>query len=360
MKFTNNKIGHVHDGRRFLYWVIITCTLLIGGASSAAGQGGALKVTSFPSGAKVTIDGVDTGKTTPMSTSLTLGDHTVVVSIPNSAWNPDSRTVTIASGNNDLSVTLLPVLTVGPPGPKGDKGDTGPQGPQGLKGDRGETGSQGPIGLKGDKGDKGDIGPQGPSGVTPQQITTMQQQITTLQTQVTVLQQAGGGISGIQAFRNTANDGSTATYSWTAPPGVTRVNVELWGGGGGGSALRGGSGAAYSRSVITVTPGSIYTIKVGGGGLSYIPFGRSATNGAESSMSLDGTTLIFAGGGWADLGYGGATDPNAAISYSGGESYIYSPASSAWGASFCPNGPGTGKGGEAYQGGQPGYVLLTW
>ena len=45
----------------------------------AEAQNGALKVTSFPSGAKVTIDGTDTGKTTPMSISLTLGDHTVVV-----------------------------------------------------------------------------------------------------------------------------------------------------------------------------------------------------------------------------------------------------------------------------------------
>src|SRR5215813_8649246 len=100
---------------------------------------GALKVTSFPSGAHVAVDGVDTGKVTPMSISLPVGDHNVVVSIPNSGWNPDTRTVTINTGNNDLSVTLLPTLTPGP------KGDTGPQGP------KGDTGPQGP---------KGDAGPQ--------------------------------------------------------------------------------------------------------------------------------------------------------------------------------------------------------
>ena len=203
---------------------------LVAGVVSVAAQNGALKVTSFPTGAKVLIDGSDSGKTTPMSISLSLGDHTVIVTIPNSGWNPDTRTVTIASGNNDLSVTLLPILTTGPQGPKGekgdkgDKGDTGTQGVQGIQGARGE---QGPPGPKGDNGDQGNIGPQGTPGVTPSQITTIQQQITNIQNQ---LQQAGSGFTGMQAFRNMANDGTTSTYSWTAPAGVTHVVVELWGG----------------------------------------------------------------------------------------------------------------------------------
>ena len=49
----------------------------------AAAQNGALKVTSFPSGALVTIDGLSTGKVTPMSISLSVGDHGVTVSLPN-------------------------------------------------------------------------------------------------------------------------------------------------------------------------------------------------------------------------------------------------------------------------------------
>ena len=104
---------------------------------------GALKVTSFPSGAHVSVDGLDSGKVTPMTISLAVGDHTVVVSISNSGWNPDTRTVTIVSGNNDLSVTLLPILTTGPIGPPGPKGDTGPAGPQGPKGDNGTNGTNG-------------------------------------------------------------------------------------------------------------------------------------------------------------------------------------------------------------------------
>ena len=116
---------------------MLTCLLLVWAISVPAfGQSGSgsLKITSYPSGASVWINGVDTGKTTPMSDSLTLGEHTITVAIPNSGWNPDTRTVTIVSGNNDLSVTLLPTLTVGPQGPPGPKGDTGPQGPAGASG----------------------------------------------------------------------------------------------------------------------------------------------------------------------------------------------------------------------------------
>ena len=92
---------------------------------------GALKVTSFPSGAEVIVDGASTGKVTPMSVSLTEGEHLITVQISNSGWNADTRTVTVVPGNNDLSVTLLPSLTEGPAGPEG------PQGPQGIPGPMG-------------------------------------------------------------------------------------------------------------------------------------------------------------------------------------------------------------------------------
>jgi hypothetical protein len=119
------------------YAVCLAVILLYSTGVFAQSSNGALKVTSFPSGAQVIVDGVNTGKTTPMSISLSVGDHTVTVSIPNSGWNPDTRTVPIVSGNNDLSVTLLPLLTVGPQGPQGA------QGPQGEKGDPGPPGPPG-------------------------------------------------------------------------------------------------------------------------------------------------------------------------------------------------------------------------
>jgi hypothetical protein len=144
--------------------VVRTSLICAMAAAPAAAQSGALKVTSFPTGAAVIIDGVPTGKVTPMSVSLTVGDHLVAVSIPNSGWQTDIRTVSIASGNNDLSVTLLPILTAGPQGPKGDTGAAGPQGPPGPKGDTGLQGIQGPQGVPGPKGDTGDAGPQGTTG----------------------------------------------------------------------------------------------------------------------------------------------------------------------------------------------------
>ena len=90
-----------------------------------------LKVSSFPSGAQVSIDGVNTGKVTPMNISLPEGDHVVTVQLPGSGWGPDTRTVTIVAGNNDLSVTLLPLPTPGPQGPPGPPGAQGEQGPPG-------------------------------------------------------------------------------------------------------------------------------------------------------------------------------------------------------------------------------------
>jgi len=363
MNSPDKKTNHFYGKRRLVLLAILVCVALVAAVASASWQNGALKVTSFPSGAKVTVDGQDTGKTTPMSVSLSVGDHTVVVSILNSGWQPDTRTVTIASGNNDLSVTLLPILTVGPPGPKGDKGDKGDTGAQGPKGDKGDIGAQGVPGMKGDKGDtgaqgapgaKGDTGAQGLPGVKGDKGDKGDPGIQG--------SQGPGGFNGMKEF--VSPDGVPSTiYAWRAPDGITHVMVEMWGGGGGGGESTAGGGGAYSRSVIAVTPGTVYTITVGGGGLSFVPFSRDATNGAVSSMSLGSTTLIFAGGGFAGVpaifGAGGFDDGTAAISRRGREADFAGPGA-AFGASFCPNGDQTGKGGSILNGGYPGYVLLTW
>jgi len=131
-------------------------------ALRADSSNGALKVTSFPSGANVSVDGVDTGKVTPMSVSVAVGAHTVMVSIPNSGWNSDTRTFVVVAGNNDLSVTLLPNLAAGPMGPAGPKGDPGPQGPAGPAGATGATGDPGTAGAP------GPAGPQGLPGINNQ------------------------------------------------------------------------------------------------------------------------------------------------------------------------------------------------
>src|SRR5215472_5608305 len=168
--------------RMFRVSVFVLAATLFLAPSRAGAQDnkhGKLKVTSFPSGANVSVDGNDTTQDTPMSMEVSAGWHKVKVSSPNPGWNADVRDVQVAAGNNDLSVTLLPISTVGPMGPQGPAGATGaagaqgPAGPQGPKGDTGAagavgaagaTGAVGPVGPAGAAGSTGPMGPQGPAG----------------------------------------------------------------------------------------------------------------------------------------------------------------------------------------------------
>jgi hypothetical protein len=154
---------HVMAFARGRAWLVALAAASFVSAATSV-EGGTLKVTSFPSGAQVIVDGVNTGKVTPMNVALAEGDHVVPVRIPNSGWQEDTRTVTIVNGNNDLSVTLLPVLTTGPQGPVGPPGPQGPPGPAGPAGPTGATGPVGPEGPRGLQGLQGTDGPPGPPG----------------------------------------------------------------------------------------------------------------------------------------------------------------------------------------------------
>lgn len=90
--------------------------------------------------------------------------------------------------------------------------------------------------------------------------------------------------------------------AWVAPENVTSIEVETWGGGGRGgtasvvslsSALGGGGGGGYSRSVLTVTPGTKYYVNVGAG--------SNNNNAGEdswfSSTNLTTGSLVRAKGG---------------------------------------------------------------
>jgi len=89
-----------------LFTILLLVSVMHAPAFAQNGNG-SLKITSYPTGAAVSIDGV---------------------------------------GNNDLSITLLPVVTVGRQGPMG------PAGPQGPTGATGPSGSQGPVGPEGPPG----------------------------------------------------------------------------------------------------------------------------------------------------------------------------------------------------------------
>jgi len=88
---------------------------------------------------------------------------------------------------------------------------------------------------------------------------------------------------------------TAGTYTWTAPAGVTRVRVRVWGGGGGGGgnhAGSGGGGGGYAESIVNVTAGTSYTVVVGSGGnwIGSIPAG-------ESNFQVSGSPVVRAYGG---------------------------------------------------------------
>lgn len=138
--------------------IVITCFLM----SVAAVQAATLKVDSFPAGAQVIVDGVDTRKVTPVNISVAAGTHRVTVQVPGSGWSEQTRTVTLGSGHREVMFTLVPSAgggLPGPPGPAGPAGAPGPQGPSGPAGPQGNAGAAGPTGPQ------GPIGPAGPSDI---------------------------------------------------------------------------------------------------------------------------------------------------------------------------------------------------
>jgi hypothetical protein len=113
---------------------------------------------------------------------------------------------------------------------------------------------------------------------------------------------------------------TSGSNTFTVPAGVTSITVEVWGAGGrGGSrtssgAAGGGGGGAYSRSVLTVTPGQVNY---------YVGFGSLIALPGEDSWFLDNTTVMAKGGNSVDTnittgGTGGAAAAGfGAVKFSG-------------------------------------------
>lgn len=109
--------------------------------------------------------------------------------------------------------------------------------------------------------------------------------------------------------QTTYSQTNAGTYYWTAPCGVTSIDIELWGAGGAGggvvanaypSAGGGGAGGAYVRTTnYSVTPGKTYKIVVGGGGL-----GNAGSNGndGDASYFLDAYSVMAVGGKGGSVG----------------------------------------------------------
>lgn len=95
------------------------------------------------------------------------------------------------------------------------------------------------------------------------------------------------------------------TTDWECPDNVTEVTVRCWGGGGGGgatddysgSAAGGGGGGAFSSKVVSVTPGTTYTITVGSGGAAGVEGNINGQAGGDSWFSDAGTVMAKGGSG---------------------------------------------------------------
>ena len=114
-------------------------------------------------------------------------------------------------------------------------------------------------------------------------------------------------VSGINAADVFASSGN-----WTCPAGVTKVLVTVIGGGGGGQANKptGGTGFAgknggcggYGVGVLTVTPGTVYTVTVGSGGTGGSGSAAVGTAGGTSTFE----TISATGGGGGTTAAAGA------------------------------------------------------
>ncbi|MCW4450802.1 GEVED domain-containing protein [Kaistella sp. BT6-1-3] len=137
---------------------------------------------------------------------------------------------------------------------------------------------------------------------------------TTLQAQVT------------QVFTYTGN-----TQTFTVPAGVTSLQIKAWGAGGGGSNAfnEGGSGGsgAFVTTSLTVIPGQVYTIQVGGGGRSGEDIKAGGYAGGGTGGRQSGS-----GGGYSAIFFGNTIGSNVRIVAGGGGGGAYESKSTYGGA----------------------------
>ena len=192
-----------------------------------------------------------------------------------------------------------------------------------------------------------------------------------------VLSKLGLGIRGFSTF--------TASGLWTCPEGVTTVYIDACGGGGGGAysspGATGGGGGGGAAGVIgasiSVTPGTTYTVTIGGPGAAGT---SSSVNGMAGGATSFGSLLVLNGGGGglssAGAGAGGGTGGNAGtagalnggVSFggSGGGCVLGNGGAGGSGAMFgtIPGQYGGGGGGGANGGsgarGAYGILKLRW
>ena len=104
----------------------------------------------------------------------------------------------------------------------------------------------------------------------------------------------------------------TSSGTFTVPDGVTTIIVECWGAGGagGGTGINnargggGGAGGAYARKTLSVSPGEMYTVSVGG-----VTLGTLSAGATGSPSWFGSPSLVYAEGGAGGAAPNGGTAP---------------------------------------------------
>lgn len=176
----------------------------------------------------------------------------------------------------------------------------------------------------------------------------------------------------------------TSSGSWTAPAGITSILVSAAAGGGGGSGSNGttnggeggGGGQAVISDLLTVVPGTVYTITIGAAGAA----GASTTNGGNGGATSIGSLLTLSGGqggayigtgsGFAGGSGGAAGGDNNLLFAGAGGSSVFGPGGQTRATAGSPGAGygGGGSGGPVQSGplatagaaGSPGFVLISW
>lgn len=100
-------------------------------------------------------------------------------------------------------------------------------------------------------------------------------------------------------------------YTYTIPPGVTTLSMEVYGGGGKGqgNGTGGGGGGGYSFGVFTVTPGSTLAVHIGTNGVNPTANTSSITGYIVATGGANGVSVAnptVGGGGTGGMGSGGS------------------------------------------------------
>lgn len=152
----------------------------------------------------------------------------------------------------------------------------------------------------------------GPLGITPASVLTEMK-----------IYQGPSSISNTNIINNTNNNPITVTFttpgsaSFTVPLGVTSITVIAIGGGGASpkSNSIGGTGAKIT-AILTVIPGDILPIFIGGGGYNRVSpgsagqIGGAGGGGATHINVLTSNRIVAGGGGGGGDGQGGGSGSN--------------------------------------------------